>query len=76
MAGLRDAGAAQERPLIAKETVSRVLSESSKPDDVGVFRGCPPAVPGQAVPGSVVPVRREGLDVTVLSRTAGGSCTS
>ncbi|MFE5092439.1 hypothetical protein ACFRCI_19185 [Streptomyces sp. NPDC056638] len=45
VAELRDAEAAQERPLIAEETVSQVLSESSKPDDVGVSgdarRPCP-----------------------------------
>lgn len=58
-AELKEAEAAQGRLVIAKETVSQVLSESGRPE----------VAAGQAgtVPGSVVPVRREGLDVTVLA---------
>ncbi|MFD3658243.1 hypothetical protein [Streptomyces sp. NPDC058620] len=64
-----EAEAARDRLVIAKETVSEVLSEAGEPTDVRVSHARPvepePAV-ARAVPGSVVPVGREGLDVTVL----------
>jgi hypothetical protein len=72
VAELREAEAAQDRLLIAKETVSQVLSESSgEANGVEVSGDARPIVPEPAVPGavprSVVPVRREGLEVSVLS---------
>ncbi|MFG3532419.1 hypothetical protein ACGF8B_37720 [Streptomyces sp. NPDC047917] len=71
VAELEEAEASQHRPVIAKETVSQVLSESREPKDVEVSGGARPIVPRPAAPGaaphSVVPVRREGLDTTVLS---------
>ncbi|MER5362385.1 hypothetical protein [Streptomyces sp. NPDC002785] len=67
VAELEEAEAAQDRLVIAKETVSQVLSESREPKDVEVSGDAQPIVPKPAAPRSVVPVRREGLDVTVLS---------
>ncbi|MFD4764562.1 hypothetical protein ACFWOJ_38920, partial [Streptomyces sp. NPDC058439] len=71
VAELQAAEAARERLVIAKETVSQVLIESGEPDDVESFGDSRAAVPepavARAVPGSVVPVRREGLNVSVLS---------
>ncbi|MFF3129829.1 hypothetical protein ACFVRD_48540 [Streptomyces sp. NPDC057908] len=71
VAGLEEAEAARDRLVIAKETVSQVLSEAGEPRDVEGDGDIRPVVPGpvvaRVVPGSVVPVRREGLDVSVLS---------
>ncbi|MGW0793074.1 hypothetical protein ACWD04_34035 [Streptomyces sp. NPDC002911] len=70
VAELEEAEAARDRLVIAKETVGEVLSEAGEPDDAQVSREARPVEPGpavgRAVSGSVVPVRREGLDVTVL----------
>lgn len=68
VAELEEAEAVRDRLVIAKETVSEVLSEAGEPEDAQVFRDARPVEPepavAQAVLGSVV--RREGLDVTVL----------
>ncbi|MEU9108738.1 hypothetical protein AB0D54_31260 [Streptomyces xanthophaeus] len=70
VAELEEAEAARDRLVIAKETVSEVLSEAGERKNVQVSRNARPVEPEPAVvpaaPGSVVPVRREGLDVTVL----------
>ncbi|GAB2795228.1 hypothetical protein GCM10027073_29260 [Streptomyces chlorus] len=71
VAELEEAEAAQDRLVIAKETVSQVLPEAGELKDVHVSGdarpiGPEPAAPG-AMPRSAVPVRREGLDVSVLS---------
>lgn len=72
VAELQEAEAAQERLVIAKETVSQVLSETGKPV-VEVSEFAQPAVPKPAqgragsVPGSVVPVRQGGAEVTALA---------
>jgi hypothetical protein len=70
VAELEEAEAARDRLVIAKETVSEVLSEAGEPEEAQVSRDARPVQPepavARAVPGSVVPVRREGLDVTVL----------
>jgi hypothetical protein len=65
---LRDAEAALERFVIARETVGQVLAEPSS------CEGMPVAVPDRrpqpeagAVPGSMVPVWREGLGAVVLA---------
>lgn len=72
-AELREAEAVWERLVITRETVGEVLAEprgrQEAPVTVPVER---PAVPGPrgergAVPGSVVPVRRDGLDASVLA---------
>ncbi|MFC8866060.1 hypothetical protein BCL80_1382 [Streptomyces avidinii] len=69
-AKLEEAEAARDRLVIAKETVSEVLSEAVEPEGARVSQDARPVEPepamARAVPGSVVPVRREGLDVTVL----------
>ncbi|WP_421111623.1 hypothetical protein [Streptomyces sp. NEAU-S77] len=67
-AELREAEAALERFVIARETVGQVLAEPSGRGDapVTVSDGRERPVVG-AVPGSVVPVWREGLDVGVLA---------
>ncbi|MFI9630904.1 hypothetical protein [Streptomyces sp. NPDC052042] len=71
VAELEEAEAAQNRLVIAKETVSQVLSESGEPKDVQVSGYARPIEPEPATRGAVsrstVPVRREGLDVMVLS---------
>ncbi|MFJ9033961.1 hypothetical protein ACIRQP_36885, partial [Streptomyces sp. NPDC102274] len=71
VAELEEAEAAQNRLVIARETVSQVLSESGEPKDVQVSGDARPIEPQPATPGAVsrpaVPMRREGLDVTVLS---------
>ncbi|MEF9915661.1 hypothetical protein RJT17_37095 [Streptomyces sp. P5-A9] len=68
---LEEAEAVRDRLVVAKETGSQVLSESRETKNVEVSGYARPIVPNPAVPGavphSVVPVRREGLDVTVLS---------
>lgn len=67
-AELREAEAVWERFVIARETVSQVLAE---PRDGGEAPLAPsderPAPIAGAVPGSVVPVWREGLDPAVLA---------
>lgn len=73
VAELQEAESVQERLVIAKETVSQVLSESGKPGVVQVPEAVRPVVPEPAVrqprkvSGSVVPVRQVGVEVTVLS---------
>nr|WTB09146.1 hypothetical protein OG546_36040 [Streptomyces antimycoticus]WTB09153.1 hypothetical protein OG546_36085 [Streptomyces antimycoticus]WTB09581.1 hypothetical protein OG546_38755 [Streptomyces antimycoticus] len=57
-AELQEAEAALERFVIARETVGQVLAEPG---------GCGDAPVMGAVPGSVVPVRWEGLDAGVLA---------
>ncbi|MFF2852981.1 hypothetical protein ACFVT5_42885 [Streptomyces sp. NPDC058001] len=64
---LEEAEAARNRLVIAKETVSQVLSGSGDLNDVEVSGGARPIAPEPAAPHSAVPVRREGLDVSVLS---------
>ncbi|WP_173868644.1 hypothetical protein SALCHL_000930 [Streptomyces albus subsp. chlorinus] len=70
---LKEAESMQERLAIAKETVSRVLSESGRSGVVQVPEAAGPTVPEPAVrlsgkvPGSAVPVRQNGLAVTALS---------
>jgi hypothetical protein len=65
---LREAEAALERFVIARETVGQVLAEPSSDHQVVVTvreeRSTPVA---GAVPGSVVPVWREGLGADVLA---------
>jgi len=68
-AELREADAALERFVIARETVSEVLAEPRGGDEVppvDVADGRPVQV-AAAVPGSAVPVWRDGLDVRVLA---------
>jgi hypothetical protein len=64
VAELEEAETVRERLVIAKETVSEVLSGAGGPEDVQVSRDARPVEPetavARAVPGSVVPVRREG----------------
>lgn len=73
MAELKEAESAQERLVIAKETVSQVLSEPGKPGGVQVPEPARPTVPKPAggrpgtVSGSVVPVRQVGVEVSVLA---------
>lgn len=73
VAELQEAESVYERLVIAKETVSQVLSEADKPAAVQVHERARPTVPKPAadrpetVPGSVVPVRRNGLEMTVLA---------
>ncbi|WP_331756027.1 hypothetical protein [Streptomyces sp. NBC_01643] len=67
VAELEKAEAARNRLVIAKETVSQVLSESGDPNEVEVSGAARPIAPKPAAPHSVVPVRREGLDDSVLS---------
>jgi hypothetical protein len=73
MAELQEAEAVQDRLVIAKETVSQVLSESGKPAAIevpGPARSTTPKPagcrPGRA-PGSVVPMREEAGEVSVLA---------
>ncbi|MGW3622514.1 hypothetical protein [Streptomyces sp. NPDC000880] len=74
-AELGDAEAAWQRFVITRETVSEVLSEPLEPDAVEAAPAAGQTAPGReagagragAVPGSVVPVRREGLEATVLA---------
>ncbi|MEV8212011.1 hypothetical protein [Streptomyces sp. NPDC079189] len=70
VAELAEAESARDRLVIAKETVCQVLSEAGEPKDVQVSGEGRPVEPEPAVArvvsGSVVPVRRGGLDVTVL----------
>ncbi|MFI5621765.1 hypothetical protein [Streptomyces sp. NPDC051567] len=68
-AELREAEAVWERFVVARETVAEVLAEPGGGKAVPVVvvaDGRPARVVG-AVPGSVVPVWREGLDPTVLA---------
>ncbi|MER5185760.1 hypothetical protein ABT009_47260 [Streptomyces sp. NPDC002896] len=67
-AELREAEAAWERFVIARETVGQVLAEPRDGEQA------PVAAPGQrpgpvagAVPGSVVPVRTQGLNAAALA---------
>ncbi|MFJ3794226.1 hypothetical protein ACIPSC_36830, partial [Kitasatospora sp. NPDC090091] len=66
---LREAEAVWERFVIARETVAEVLAEPRGVDEVPpvVVAGERPVRTAAAVPGSVVPVRRDGLDVGVLA---------
>lgn len=72
VAELQEAEAAQERLVIAKETVSQVLSETAK-HVVQAPEPARPAAPEPAqgragsVPGSMVPVRQDGAEVTLLA---------
>ena len=71
-AELREAEAAWERFVIARETVGQVLAEPGdrRQAPVAVTEGRPVPVPvpvAGAVRGSVVPVWRDGLDVGVLA---------
>lgn len=67
-AELREAEAAWERFVIARETVEQVLAKPSEREEPAVaVLDERPAPSAGAVPGSVVPVRREGLDATVLA---------
>lgn len=67
-AGLREAEAVLERFVIARETVGQVLAEPRCDREAALVvaeAGLSPAV--GAVPGSVVPVWRDGLDANVLA---------
>ncbi|MFD9971063.1 hypothetical protein ACFWYA_23460 [Streptomyces sp. NPDC059011] len=68
-AELREAEAAWERFVIARETVGLVLAESRGGNEVPplVVAGEPSARTAAAVPGSVVPMWRDGLDVNALA---------
>ncbi|MFJ9713905.1 hypothetical protein [Streptomyces sp. NPDC101234] len=68
-AELREAEATWERFVIARETVGLVLAEPRKGDEVPpvVAAGERSARTATAVPGSVVPVWRDGLDADVLA---------
>ncbi|MFF9498490.1 hypothetical protein [Streptomyces sp. NPDC014656] len=68
-AELREAEAAWERVVIARETVAEVLAEPCRREEVPpvVVAGERTAAAAAAVPGSVVPVCRDGLDVGVLA---------
>ncbi|WP_042373072.1 hypothetical protein [Streptacidiphilus neutrinimicus] len=65
-AELRDAEAVLERFVIARETVSQVLAEPNEGLQVPVAEA-ERAVAAGAVPGSVVPVWRAGLDAAILA---------
>jgi hypothetical protein len=67
-AELREAEAVWERFVIARETVAEVLAEPRGVDEVPsvVVAGERPVRTAAAVPGSVVPVWRDGLDAGVL----------
>ncbi|WP_329612051.1 hypothetical protein OG244_38080 [Streptomyces brevispora] len=67
VAELDEAEVAQDRLVIARETVSQVLSGSRELKNMEASGDARPIVLRPAAPHSVVPVRREGLDVTVLS---------
>ncbi|MEU3521748.1 hypothetical protein ABZ770_42085 [Streptomyces sp. NPDC006654] len=68
-AELCEAEAVWERFVIARETVGLVLAEARGGDEVPpvVVAGERPVRAAAAVPGSVVPVWRDGLDVGVLA---------
>jgi hypothetical protein len=68
-AGLREAEAVLERFVIAREMVGQVLAEPRHDREAApaVVEARPVPVAG-AVPGSVVPVWRDGLDASVLAR--------
>ncbi|MCU7827261.1 MULTISPECIES: hypothetical protein [unclassified Kitasatospora] len=68
-AELREAEAAWERFVIARETVAEVLTEPREDEVVPpvVAAGERRARVAAAVPGSVVPVWRDGLDAGVLA---------
>lgn len=67
-AELREAEAAWERFVIAREVVGQVLAEPRNGNEPAVVvRDERPAPSTGAVPRSVVPVRREGLEVAVLA---------
>jgi hypothetical protein len=68
-AELREAEAVLERVVIARETVDQVLAEPRCDQEapLAVTGGRPVPVEG-AVPGSVVPVWRDGLEPRVLAR--------
>ncbi|WP_333753856.1 hypothetical protein [Streptomyces sp. IBSBF 2394] len=68
-AELREAEAAWERFVIARETVGEVLAEAHNGEDVPpvVVAGEGPVQVTAAVPGSVVPHWLEGLASTVLA---------
>ncbi|MFG1812109.1 hypothetical protein [Streptomyces sp. NPDC049040] len=67
-ADLREAEAVVERFVIARETVGQVLAEPHRDRETpnAVAEAWPVAAAG-AVPGSVVPTWRDGLDVSVLA---------
>jgi hypothetical protein len=72
MAELAEAETDWDQWMIARERVDQVLSEPRGQEDVKPSddKPCERAVPGTAgavVAGSIVPVRREGLDATVLA---------
>ncbi|WP_374106046.1 hypothetical protein [Kitasatospora sp. RG8] len=72
LAELADAETDWERWVIARERVDQVLSGPRGQEDLTAPEGKPsePVAPGPAraaVAGSVVPVQREGLDVTALA---------
>jgi hypothetical protein len=71
LAELAGAEAAWERFVIAKETVSRVLSEPREDSAGQAVADAHASAPGtgraRAVPGSVVPVWREGLETGALA---------
>lgn len=66
--GLREAEAVLERFVIARETVGQVLAEPRRGREAApaAVEARPAPVAG-AVPGSVVPVWRDGLDASVLA---------
>ncbi|MFJ1754946.1 hypothetical protein ACIOHG_18680, partial [Kitasatospora sp. NPDC088134] len=68
-AELREAEAVWERFVIARETVGLVLAEARGGDEVPpvVVAVDRPVRTAAAVPGSVVPVWRDGLDAGVLA---------
>jgi DNA-directed RNA polymerase subunit H (RpoH/RPB5) len=67
-AELREAEAVLERVVIARETVGQVLAEPRCGQAVPlVVTDGPPVPVAGAVPGSVVPVWRDGLDAGVLA---------
>lgn len=66
-AELREAEALWERFVIAPETVEQVLAEPREPEQAPVTVADGPVPVAGAVPGSVVPVWREGLGATVLA---------
>ncbi|MFD4259284.1 hypothetical protein ACFWR9_17080 [Streptomyces sp. NPDC058534] len=67
-AELREAEAVWERFVIARETVGLVLTEARGGNEVPpVVASERPVRTAAAVPGSVVPVWRDGLDVGVLA---------
>lgn len=67
-AELREAEAAWQRLVIARETVGQIPAETREHEEASGAQTdeCPEPVVG-AAPGSVVPVWREGLDPAVLT---------